>query len=176
MRLQQVLVNLVSNALKFTRQGGVTVRAGLAPEPAAAGHVALRFEVTDTGVGIPMDQLVAIFEDFSQANTSTTREFGSTGLGLSIARNLVRLHGGQLGVSSEEGVGSTFYFELTYPVADPSQAQPGTVAGPLPPSSRPCGCWWPKTTSSTSWWHAKLWKTGTCRSLLPRMAAWPWSR
>ena len=132
-RLQQVLVNLVSNALKFTRQGGVTVRAGLAPAPAAAGHVALRFEVTDTGIGIAQDKLAAIFEDFSQANTSTTREFGGTGLGLSIARNLVQLHGGQLDISSEEGVGSTFYFELTYPVADPSQAQPGAVAGPLPP-------------------------------------------
>ncbi len=132
-RLQQVLVNLVSNALKFTRQGGVTVRAGRAPELAPAGHVALRFEVTDTGIGIPQDKLAAIFEDFSQANTSTTREFGGTGLGLSIARNLVQLHGGQLGVRSAEGVGSTFYFELTYPVADPSLAQPGAVAGPLPP-------------------------------------------
>jgi signal transduction histidine kinase/CheY-like chemotaxis protein/HPt (histidine-containing phosphotransfer) domain-containing protein len=133
-RLQQVLVNLVSNALKFTRQGGVAVRVGLAPSPAAApGHVALRFEVQDTGIGIPGDKLAAIFEDFSQANTSTTREFGGTGLGLSIARNLVQLHGGQLGVSSEEGVGSQFYFELTYPVAEASQARPAAVAGPLPP-------------------------------------------
>jgi signal transduction histidine kinase/HPt (histidine-containing phosphotransfer) domain-containing protein/ActR/RegA family two-component response regulator len=133
-RLQQVLVNLVSNALKFTRQGGVAVRVGLAPGPAAGpGHVALRFEVQDTGIGIPSDKLAAIFEDFSQANTSTTREFGGTGLGLSIARNLVQLHGGQLGVSSEEGVGSQFYFELTYAVAEASQARLAAVAGPLPP-------------------------------------------
>nr|WP_236018598.1 ATP-binding protein [Hymenobacter sp. BT559] len=133
-RLQQVLVNLVSNALKFTRQGGVTVRVGLAPGPAATpGHVALRFAVQDTGIGIPTDKLATIFEDFSQANTSTTREFGGTGLGLSIARNLVQLHGGQLGVSSQEGVGSQFYFELTYAVAEASQARPGTVGGPLPP-------------------------------------------
>ncbi|QKG57624.1 response regulator [Hymenobacter sp. BRD128] len=133
-RLQQVLVNLVSNALKFTRQGGVAVRVGLAPGPAAEpGHVALRFEVQDTGIGIPSDKLAAIFEDFSQANTSTTREFGGTGLGLSIARNLVQLHGGQLGVSSEEGAGSQFYFELTYPVAEASQARLTAVAGPLPP-------------------------------------------
>lgn len=132
-RLQQVLVNLVSNALKFTRQGGVAVRVGLAPgPPAAAGHVALRFEVQDTGIGIPSNKLAAIFEDFSQANTSTTREFGGTGLGLSIARNLVQLHGGQLGVRSEEGVGSQFYFELTYLVADASQARLSAVAGPLP--------------------------------------------
>jgi len=133
-RLQQVLVNLVSNALKFTRRGGVTVRVGLAPGPAAApGHAALRFEVQDTGIGIPDNKLAAIFEDFSQANTSTTREFGGTGLGLSIARNLVQLHGGQLGVRSEEGVGSTFYFELTYPEAEASLASPGALAGPLPP-------------------------------------------
>jgi signal transduction histidine kinase/CheY-like chemotaxis protein/ligand-binding sensor domain-containing protein/HPt (histidine-containing phosphotransfer) domain-containing protein len=133
-RLQQVLVNLVSNALKFTRQGGVTVRVGLAPGPAAVpGHVALRFEVQDSGIGIPESKLAAIFEDFSQANASTTREFGGTGLGLSIARNLVQLHGGQLGVSSEEGVGSLFYFELTYAVAEAGQASPGTLAGPLPP-------------------------------------------
>jgi signal transduction histidine kinase/DNA-binding NarL/FixJ family response regulator len=132
-RLQQVLVNLVSNALKFTRQGGVAVRVGLAPEPAAdPSHVALRFEVQDTGIGIPSNKLAAIFEDFSQANASTTREFGGTGLGLSIARNLVQLHGGQLGVSSQEGVGSQFYFELTYPVAEASQARFTTVAGPLP--------------------------------------------
>jgi signal transduction histidine kinase/HPt (histidine-containing phosphotransfer) domain-containing protein len=132
-RLQQVLVNLVSNALKFTRRGGVAVRVGLAPgPPAAAGHVALRFEVQDTGIGIPSNKLAAIFEDFSQANTSTTREFGGTGLGLSIARNLVQLHGGQLGVHSEEGVGSQFYFELTYPVAEASQARLSTVTGPLP--------------------------------------------
>ncbi len=132
-RLQQVLVNLVSNALKFTRQGGVAVRVGLAPgPPAATGHVALRFEVQDTGIGIPSSKLAAIFEDFSQANTSTTREFGGTGLGLSIARNLVQLHGGQLGVRSEEGVGSEFYFELTYPVAEASQARLNAVVGPLP--------------------------------------------
>ena len=132
-RLQQVLVNLVSNALKFTRQGGVTVRVRLAPgPPAEAGRVALRFEVQDTGIGIPSNKLAAIFEDFSQANASTTREFGGTGLGLSIARNLVQLHGGQLGVSSEEGVGSQFYFELTYPVAEAGQAPLTTVSGPLP--------------------------------------------
>jgi signal transduction histidine kinase/HPt (histidine-containing phosphotransfer) domain-containing protein/ActR/RegA family two-component response regulator len=132
-RLQQVLVNLVSNALKFTHQGEVTVRVGLAPEPAAElGHVALRFEVQDTGIGIPSNKLAAIFEDFSQANASTTREFGGTGLGLSIARNLVQLHGGQLGVSSQEGVGSQFYFDLTYPVAEASQACLNAVAGPLP--------------------------------------------
>ncbi|MGI4863934.1 MAG: ATP-binding protein [Janthinobacterium lividum] len=132
-RLQQVLVNLVSNALKFTRKGGVLVRVGLAATaPPDAEHVALRFAVRDSGIGIPADKLAAIFEDFSQANASTTREFGGTGLGLSIARNLVQLHGGQLDVTSEEGLGSEFFFELTFPIADATQAQPEVHTGPLP--------------------------------------------
>ena len=132
-RMQQILVNLVSNALKFTRQGSVTVHVGLsAAAPPNAEHVALRFAVQDTGIGIAPDKLGAIFEDFSQANASTTREFGGTGLGLSIARNLVQLHGGWLGVRSEEGAGSEFFFEVTYPVADAAQAQPEAHAGPLP--------------------------------------------
>ena len=130
-RLQQVLVNLISNALKFTRRGGVTVQVTVAAAPAAR-RVALRFAVQDTGIGIAADKLPIIFEDFSQANASTTREFGGTGLGLSIARNLVQLHGGQLLVQSEEAVGSEFYFELTYALADAAQLHPGRVAGPLP--------------------------------------------
>jgi CheY-like chemotaxis protein len=101
------------------------------PAPDAA-HVALRFSVQDTGIGIAANKLNAIFEDFSQANDSTTREFGGTGLGLSIARNLVQLHGGQLGVHSEEGIGSEFFFELTYPVADATLAHPEVYTGPLP--------------------------------------------
>ncbi len=132
-RLQQVLVNLVSNALKFTRKGGVLVRVGLAETALPdAEHVVLRFAVRDSGIGIPADKLAAIFEDFSQANASTTREFGGTGLGLSIARNLVQLHGGWLGVTSDEGVGSEFFFELTFPIADATQAQPELHTGPLP--------------------------------------------
>jgi signal transduction histidine kinase/CheY-like chemotaxis protein len=132
-RLQQILVNLVSNALKFTRQGSVTVHVGLSDAaPPDAEHVALRFAVQDTGIGIAPDKLGAIFEDFSQANASTTREFGGTGLGLSIARNLVQLHGGWLGVRSEEGAGSEFFFEVTYPVADAAQAQPEAHTGTLP--------------------------------------------
>ena len=133
-RLQQVLVNLVSNALKFTQRGGVTVRLALVPgEETPAGHVALRFVVQDTGIGIAADKLTTIFEDFSQANTSTTREFGGTGLGLSIARNLVGLHGGQLGVRSELGTGSEFFFDLTYPVAEEQAARPTAVMSRLAP-------------------------------------------
>ncbi|OGX83333.1 hypothetical protein BEN48_17065 [Hymenobacter glacialis] len=141
-RLNQVLVNLVGNAIKFTRQGGVLVTvttADFSPDLAAsaasdaAPRTAIRFAVRDTGIGIPADKLGAIFEDFSQANTSTTREFGGTGLGLSIARNLVQLHGGQLGVTSEEGQGSEFFFELVYETADASAAQPETPHGLLEP-------------------------------------------
>ena len=159
-RLNQILVNLVGNAIKFTRTGGVTVTAEVVQaassetEAAAAAtdssaasesraaahqpvhsptHSLIRFAVRDTGIGIPADKLGAIFEDFSQANTSTTREFGGTGLGLSIARNLVQLHGGQLGVTSEEGAGSVFYFELPYEVADARAAQPEAHAGLLTP-------------------------------------------
>lgn len=120
-RLSQVLVNLVGNAVKFTTSGGVTLRvsvpAELADNPA---QPVVHFAVQDTGIGIPADKLEAVFEDFSQANTSTTRQFGGTGLGLSIARNLVELHGGQLGVDSAVGVGSTFHFSIAYEVADPA--------------------------------------------------------
>jgi signal transduction histidine kinase/DNA-binding NarL/FixJ family response regulator len=136
-RLNQVLVNLVGNAIKFTRAGGVTVTVEAVPGPDSPTHQStnplIRFAVRDTGIGIPNDKLGAIFEDFSQANTSTTREFGGTGLGLSIARNLVQLHGGQLGVTSEEGQGSEFFFELPYEVADASAAQPEAHAGLLTP-------------------------------------------
>ncbi|GAB2853348.1 hybrid sensor histidine kinase/response regulator [Hymenobacter ruber] len=136
-RLNQVLVNLVGNAIKFTRAGGVTVTVEKVDQADSLSRSAtqslIRLAVRDTGIGIPQDKLGAIFEDFSQANTSTTREFGGTGLGLSIARNLVQLHGGQLGVTSEEGQGSEFFFELPYEVADASAAQPEAHAGLLTP-------------------------------------------
>ena len=136
-RLHQILVNLVGNAIKFTRAGGVTLSAYAvpAPNPPAAGtaQALVRFAVRDTGIGIAADKLGAIFDDFSQANTSTTREFGGTGLGLSIARSLVQLHGGQLGVRSEEGQGSEFFFELTYEIADARTAQREAHPGLLTP-------------------------------------------
>ncbi|MBD2770377.1 response regulator [Hymenobacter sp. BT664] len=136
-RLNQILVNLVGNAIKFTREGAVTVTVEVVPASSSAPlpltHSRVRFAVHDTGIGIPTDKLGVIFEDFSQANTSTTREFGGTGLGLSIARNLVQLHGGQLHVTSQEGVGSEFFFELIYEIADPSVARPETRGGQLAP-------------------------------------------
>jgi two-component system sensor histidine kinase BarA len=123
-RLGQVLANLVNNALKFTEAGGVTV--ALTRE----GEGALRFSVSDTGVGIPADKLGTIFESFSQADQSTTRTHGGTGLGLSIARQLVAAMGGTLEVSSTLGEGSTFSFALpiaAIPAGATSPARSGRV-------------------------------------------------
>src|ERR1035441_2321559 len=112
-RVRQVLLNLLSNAVKFTETGEVVLRAW--PEPAdPASHECapklVRFEVTDTGVGIDATQRSLIFESFTQADSSTTRSYGGTGLGLAISKQLVELMGGQIGVESEVGRGSTFWF------------------------------------------------------------------
>ncbi len=116
-RIQQVLANLVSNALKFTQQGEVAVRVSLAAENAAGAT--LRFTVSDTGPGIPQDIKDHIFEKFTQADASTTRRFGGTGLGLAICRQLVGLMHGEIGVDSEPGRGSNFWFTLPLAVDEP---------------------------------------------------------
>ena len=105
-RIRQVLVNLSSNAVKFTERGNIDIQV----EPVREDEdlVFLRFEVVDTGIGIPQDRLDSIFESFTQADGSTTRRFGGTGLGLSISKRLVELMGGELAAESEEGKGSTF--------------------------------------------------------------------
>jgi two-component system sensor histidine kinase/response regulator len=109
-RLRQILVNLLGNAIKFTRQGEVVVHVTSEATPPA---VVLHFSVRDTGVGIPLDQQQRIFEAFTQADGSTTRAHGGTGLGLTISSQLVRLMGGRLWVESEAGRGSTFHFTAT---------------------------------------------------------------
>ena len=106
-RLRQVLVNLVGNAIKFTERGEIEVRVQTAPSP--EGTV-LRFSVRDTGIGIPADKQQKIFDAFSQADSSTTRKYGGSGLGLTISTQLVGLMGGKLWVESEAEKGSTFYF------------------------------------------------------------------
>ena len=107
-RLRQILVNLLANAVKFTSQGEVVLRVRLAEQDARG--VSVRFEVSDTGIGIRREDRARIFESFSQADYSTTRTYGGTGLGLAIARQLSELMGGELGVESEPGKGSTFWF------------------------------------------------------------------
>ena len=112
-RLRQVLINLVGNAVKFTQEGEIRVHVSLAEEDDTL--VTLRFDVSDTGIGIPQDKLNSLFEKFTQADTSTTRKFGGTGLGLSICKQLSEMMGGRIGAespstSSRENKGSTFWF------------------------------------------------------------------
>ena len=118
-RLRQVLTNLCDNAIKFTGQGGVYVAVHCAPT--ASGHE-LQISVRDTGIGIPPDKQQGVFAAFSQADTSTTRRFGGTGLGLTICARLVDLMGGRIWLESEEGKGSTFHFTIQVQSADPVQS------------------------------------------------------
>ena len=132
MRLRQILTNLLSNAIKFTERGEVAVAVS-APGTPQRTTVNVRFDVRDTGVGIAPESLGHIFEAFSQADGSTTRRFGGTGLGLSIVRQLVHMLGGEIGVESTPGAGSTFWFELPLERdadgAEQEQAAPALLRG-----------------------------------------------
>lgn len=123
-RLKQILLNLISNAVKFTREGSVVVRVA----PSGASRT-LRFEVSDTGIGIPKDRFSKLFQEFSQVDSSTSRNFGGTGLGLAICQRLVHSMGGRIDVESDLQKGSTFWFELKLPAV----TDPGAPREPLLP-------------------------------------------
>ncbi len=121
-RLRQILLNLASNAVKFTDQGEVVISAR-AVVGADGGHL-LRFQVADTGIGIKPEDQSLLFQSFTQADASTTRRFGGTGLGLAISRRLTEAMDGRMGLDSEEGIGSTFWFEVPLPVAAAGRVAP----------------------------------------------------
>ena len=138
-RIQQVLVNLVGNAIKFTEKGGVHLV--IQPQNALVRDCfAFKVEVRDTGIGLTPEQQARLFEPFTQADGSTTRKYGGTGLGLAISRQLLQLMGGRIGLTSEPGRGSTFWFELELPVVALSAPAAAAVVLPLvavpPPTAR----------------------------------------
>ena len=133
--LRQVLANLLSNAIKFTERGAVELR--VSPQELTADTVTLRFEVADTGIGIPPDKQRVIFEEFVQADASTTRRYGGTGLGLAIASRLAGALGGRIGLDSAPGEGSTFHFTARFGrdtatgVEPPRDREPAVELPPL---------------------------------------------
>jgi signal transduction histidine kinase/AmiR/NasT family two-component response regulator/HPt (histidine-containing phosphotransfer) domain-containing protein len=130
-RVRQVLVNLVGNAAKFTQRGEVAIDVRVAKSDEHGFLV--RFEVRDTGIGIPADRLSALFKPFSQVDASSTRRFGGTGLGLSIVKRLAEIMGGEVGVESQEGVGSRFWFTVRFARAtrsgEPLRRMPSALEG-----------------------------------------------
>jgi PAS domain S-box-containing protein len=125
-RLRQILVNLVGNAIKFTHQGEIVIRAE--PREETDRYVTVHFSVQDTGIGIPYERQAAVFERFTQADGTTTRTYGGTGLGLTISKQLVEAMGGTIGLESKPGIGTTFWFDLEFEKLLPEKRG---VTGPL---------------------------------------------
>ena len=126
-RVRQILINLVGNAVKFTSEGSITIAVNMEEE--STSDCLLRFQIIDTGIGIPQDKLGRLFSPFTQVDASTTRKFGGTGLGLSICKRLVNLMGGNIGVNSREGHGSTFWFTLKLRKAERENNAPIRLEG-----------------------------------------------
>ena len=122
LRVKQVITNLVNNAIKFTQTGEVVLRASLEEEDTDSNRVTLRLSITDSGVGLSRAQQQSLFNAFSQADASTARQYGGTGLGLAISKRLVEEMGGKIGLESELGKGSTFWFTLTSELATSGEA------------------------------------------------------
>jgi signal transduction histidine kinase/CheY-like chemotaxis protein len=135
-RLRQVLLNLVGNALKFTSEGRVAIQ--VSREAGDADPPRIRFEVQDSGPGIPEEIQSRLFEEFTQADASTTRRFGGTGLGLAISKRLTELMGGEIGLRSRPGAGSTFWFTLPLPLAK-SEWVEAAASQPASRSTEPLG-------------------------------------
>ncbi|MGC4030680.1 MAG: response regulator [Tepidisphaeraceae bacterium] len=131
-RLRQILINLVGNALKFTERGQVVVRVMPDEMGASASGTLVRFEVADSGRGIPVDRLDRLFQQFSQVDASAKRRYGGTGLGLAISKQLSRMMGGDIGVKSREGQGSTFWFTARFAVAESRAEAAAWPASPPP--------------------------------------------
>jgi len=128
-RIRQILINLLGNAFKFTEQGMVTLKVHVEDRPGTEGGALVEFEIGDTGIGIPPDRLEAVFEKFTQVDSSITRRFGGTGLGLPLVKGLCETLGGEISVESREGVGTTFRVRLPLMIAD----------GPVPATGAPEG-------------------------------------
>jgi CheY-like chemotaxis protein len=129
-RIRQVLLNLGGNAVKFTERGRVVLEAR--PIRVGEDRVTVRLQVDDTGIGIAPEKLAVVFDSFTQADSSTTRRYGGTGLGLTVSRRLVELMDGRIGVESERGRGSSFWFELDLPRHAPTAADSPAGGSPAP--------------------------------------------
>jgi signal transduction histidine kinase/CheY-like chemotaxis protein/ligand-binding sensor domain-containing protein/HPt (histidine-containing phosphotransfer) domain-containing protein len=132
-RLRQILANLLSNAIKFTHEGGITLSITCI---GSNGNQELRFEVRDTGIGIPLEVQAQLFKAFNQADSSTSRRYGGTGLGLAISHRLVELMGGRIGIRSDSGKGTTFWMEMGFIEVTPELIPPEPPSPPLPKGLR----------------------------------------
>ena len=178
--LRQILINLVANAVKFTEKGHVALRVGC---PAQGGKArVLRFEIADTGAGIPPEAQKSIFQSFTQADGATNRRFGGTGLGLAIVRELAQLMGGEVGLESKPQQGSRFWVILPFEtragtVADAIAESAAETASPssspcspaTPPLPMPCGRCWPR--AARPWSRPRGWASCAARSRRGAMAA-----